>query len=262
MLPSGSKRRRPTDGPMPSPAPFVRPRRSAAVPALSSPAVELVLVRHGQPEWVRDGRNVDEPVLTAAGHRQAALAAQALAAERFDHVLVSPLVRARQTAAPIEQALGREARVVDWLAEIRNPLWDGTDHDTERIFAEARLRPAEQHWDGLPGGESFRDFHDRIVGGLTGLLADVGVRQATGALPLWTVGDPDVRVLVVAHAGTNSVILTHLLGVQPVPWEWERFVLHHASISHAMSLAIGGGWSFSLLRLSDTRHLPAELITR
>jgi len=219
-------------------------------------------VRHGQPEWVRAGRNVDDPALTDVGRRQADLAAQALVAERFDRVLVSPLVRARQTAAPIERALGAQAEVVDWLAEIRNPEWEGTDHDTDRIFAEARLRPAEQHWDGLAGGESFRDFHDRVVGGLTGLLGEVGVRQATGALPLWSVGAPDRRVLVVAHAGTNSVILTHLLGVQPVPWEWERFVLHHASISHAMPLAIGGGWSFSLLRLSDTRHLPPELTTR
>ena len=224
--------------------------------------MELVLVRHGQPEWVHDGRNVDDPVLTDVGHRQAACAAEALRAERFDRVLVSPLVRARQTAAPIEAALGVHAEVADWLAEIRNPEWEGTDHDTERIFADARMRPAEQLWDGLPGGESFRHFHDRVVAGLTGLLADVGVRSATGALPLWTVEDPAKRLLVVAHAGTNSVILTHLLGVQPVPWEWERFVLHHGSISQAMPLAMAHGWSFSLLRLSDTRHLPAELTTR
>jgi probable phosphoglycerate mutase len=224
--------------------------------------VEILLVRHGQPEWVREGRNVDDPVLTAVGQEQARRAAAALATERFDRVLVSPLVRARQTAAPIEAALGRPAEVVDWLAEIRNPEWDGTDHDTERIFAEARLRPAEQHWDGLPGGESFRDFHDRVVGGLRHMLADVGVRPATTTLPLWTVAQPDLRVLLVAHAGTNSVILTHLLGVQPVPWEWERFVLHHASISQAMPLPIGEGHSFSLLRLSDTSHLPAELTTR
>jgi probable phosphoglycerate mutase len=201
-------------------------------------------------------------VLTEVGHAQARCAAEALAAERFDRVLVSPLVRARQTAAPIEARLGVEAEVVDWLAEIRNPEWDGTDHDTERIFAEARLRPAEMHWDGLPGGESFRTFHERVVGGLTALLGGVGVRAAPGRLPLWTVDDPAVRVLVVAHAGTNSVILTHLLGVQPVPWEWERFVLHHASISHAMPLMIGEGWSFSLLRLSDTRHLTPALTTR
>ncbi len=224
--------------------------------------MELVLVRHGQPEWVRNDRNVDDPVLTELGHRQAGLAAEALAGERFDRVLVSPLVRARQTAAPIEAALGVTAEVLDWLAELRNPVWEGSVHDTERIFAEARRRPAEQHWDGLPGGESFRDFHDRVVGGLVPLLAAMGVHPATTTLPLWTVERPDQRVLIVAHAGTNSVLLTHLLGVQPVPWEWERFVLHHASISQAMTLQIGEGHSFSLLRLSDTGHLGPALTTR
>ena len=224
--------------------------------------MELVLVRHGQPEWVRDGYNVDDPVLTDLGHRQAQRAADALAGERFDRVLVSPLVRARQTAAPIEAALGVTGEVHDWLAELRNPVWEGTAHDTERIFAEARRRPAEQHWDGLPGGESFREFHDRVVGGLLPFLAAMGVRPATATLPLWDVDGPDQRVLVVAHAGTNSVLLTHLLGVQPVPWEWERFVLHHASISQTMTLPIGEGHSFSLLRLSDTSHLGPDLTTR
>ena len=32
-----------------------------------------------------------------------------------------------------------------------------------------------------------------------------------------------LRIAVVAHGGTNSVVLTHLLGIPPVPWEWLRF---------------------------------------
>lgn len=210
---------------------------------------------------MRAGRNVDDPVLTDVGHRQAALAAAALRGERFDRVLVSPLVRARQTVAPIETALGVIAEVHPWLAEIRNPEWEGTEHDTERIFADARRRPSAQHWDGLPGGEPFRDFHTRVVGGLVGFLASVGVRRSTDVLPLWAMDRPDLRVLMVAHGGTNSVILGHLLGVEPVPWEWERFVIRHASFSEAFPVPISDGHSFALTRLSDTRHLPVELIT-
>lgn len=224
--------------------------------------MELVLVRHGQPEWVRDGRNVDDPRLTELGRTQAERAGVALAELDVDRLLVSPLVRAQQTAEPIAAALGLEAETLDWLAELRNPEWDGTDHDVERIFAEARRRPAEAHWEGLEGGESFREFHDRVVGGLRGLLGELGVRPDPTDYPVWEVDDPGERVVVVAHAGTNSLILTHLLGVHPVPWEWERFVLHHASISVALAVPIAGHHSFSLLRLSDTRHLPGELETR
>lgn len=223
--------------------------------------MELVLVRHGEPEWVRDGRNVDNPRLTERGRTQAECAAAVLATERFDRVLVSPLDRAAETAAPIAAALGVTPETHPWLAEIANPNWDGTDHDVDRIFAEARLRPAEQHWDGLPGGESFRDFHTRVVQGLVDTLDRAATRQTADPLPVWEVDRPDERWLVVAHAGTNSVILTHLLGVTPVPWEWERFVTFHASVSRVSALRIGTGWSFSLLSLSDVRHL-GELVTR
>ena len=44
--------------------------------------VEFVLVRHGQPEWVRDGFNVADPPLTEFGERQASLMAEALARRR------------------------------------------------------------------------------------------------------------------------------------------------------------------------------------
>lgn len=224
--------------------------------------MELVLIRHGQPEWVRDGLNVDDPRLTDLGHEQARRTAAALADVAVDRLFVSPLLRAQQTAAPIAESVGREAEIFDFLAEIRNPEWDGTDHDVERIFSEARQRPAELHWDGLDGGESFREFHARVGTGLAGLLGELGVRPDPSDLPLWEVDEPDRRYVVVAHAGTNSVILTHLLGVEPVPWEWERFVIHHASISLAQTVGLGGKWSFSLTRLSDTRQLPGELETR
>ncbi len=68
--------------------------------------MEIVLIRHGEPEWVRDGLNVVDPPLTGRGLAQAERLAEALADESFDEILVSPLVRARQTAAPLLAALG------------------------------------------------------------------------------------------------------------------------------------------------------------
>ena len=67
-----------------------------------------MLIRHGQPEWVRDGLNVVDPPLTELGHRQASALAPVMAAQELDEVLVSPLLRARQTAAPVLEALGRD----------------------------------------------------------------------------------------------------------------------------------------------------------
>ena len=85
-----------------------------------------MLIRHGQPEWVRDGLNVVDPPLTELGRRQAAALAGVMATQQLDEVLVSPLLRARQTAAPVLDALGRAEDIDMWLEEIRDPKWHGT----------------------------------------------------------------------------------------------------------------------------------------
>jgi probable phosphoglycerate mutase len=221
--------------------------------------MEIVLVRHGEPEWSRDGLTIDDPQLTDLGRQQAAMLADRLAGQHFDHVLVSPLRRARETVEPIAERLGREPQVLDWLAEITNPQWEGTPaENVERIFAETRVRPAEELWEGLPGGESFRDFHVRVTTGIEGLLHERGGERLSVDPALWHLPQPDERVLVVAHGGTNAVSLGHLLGIAPVPWEWERFISYHSGVSTVMPIEISIGHSFSLLRLSDLSHLPDE----
>ena len=153
--------------------------------------MELVLVRHGEPEWVRDGYNVADPPLTARGHDQAAHLAERLADERFDEIYVSPLARARQTAVPLLKRLGRDEVVEDWLEEIRNPVWHGTPAErAEEAFAEERARPAHERWDGLVGGESVRDFVARIRLGARLFLAERGIEPAREDLPVWRVEGP------------------------------------------------------------------------
>ncbi|QQS24701.1 MAG: histidine phosphatase family protein [Actinomycetota bacterium] len=148
--------------------------------------MEIVLIRHGEPEWVRDGWNVDNPPLTERGRRQAEQMAEALAGEQFDDVLVSPLVRARETARPLLEALARAEVVDPWLEEIRNPIWHGTPRDkAEAAYREDRARPAEQRWLGLEGGEPVRDFVQRIHTGARAFLAERGVRRASHELPVW-----------------------------------------------------------------------------
>jgi probable phosphoglycerate mutase len=63
---------------------------------------------------------------------------------------------------------------------------------------------------------------------------------------------------VVAHSGTNGVLLCHLLGLDPVPWEWDRFVTMHASVTRLQSMQLGDGHTFALTRLSDVEHMPHD----
>ena len=70
------------------------------------------------------------------------------------------------------------------------------------------------------------------------------------------------RLCLVAHAGTNSAIISYLLGLQPTPWEWDRFVLGHASITRLEALELGDGFTFALTRLGDVEHLGVQDRTR
>jgi probable phosphoglycerate mutase len=225
--------------------------------------VEIVLVRHGEPEWVRDGLNVVDPPLTERGHAQARQLATALVDREFDELLVSPLIRARQTAAPLLAALGRDEVVEPWLEEIRDPMWHGTPAEkAAEAYKELRQRVPSERWDGLPGGESVREFVARIRTGAEKFFAERGVHRADDELPVWRIEDPRATIGLVAHAGTNSVTICQLLGLEPTPWEWDRFVLGHASVSRLEALPVGELYTFSLTTLSDVQHLDLANRTR
>jgi 2,3-bisphosphoglycerate-dependent phosphoglycerate mutase len=225
--------------------------------------MEIVLIRHGEPEWVRDGLTIVDPPLTELGRRQAERLADALADQHFDEVLVSPLVRARQTAAPLLEALGRPEVIDPWLEEIRDPVWHGTPAEkSAEAYAELKGRKAEDRWHGLDGGESIRDFVERIRGGATGFLADRGVVRSQVTLPVWEIAEPGARIALIAHAGTNSVTIGHLLGLEPTPWEWDRFVLGHTSVSRIEAMPLEDGYTFTLSKLSDLEHLDRADRTR
>jgi len=178
-------------------------------------------------------------------------------------MLVSPAVRARQTAEPIAEAVGLEPVVVDELVEMRLPNWRGQPPEQiKRNFDAARHRSLDAWWQGLPGGESFEDFHARISAAMSSLLAERGIRpDREHSEHAYEFEDEDMRLIVVAHGGTNAVALGCLLGIAPMPWEWERLALGHAAMAKLRAIPIGGGFVFSLRSFNDLEHLPRDLRT-
>ncbi len=185
--------------------------------------------------------------------------------DHVDQLWVSPMNRAMETANPIETELLPDRSVEDWLHEIKNPPhWEGSPVEhIDNWFANANLRPVDEMWsDGLgPGGESFWDFHTRVVQGLVETLDSNGIHRVDDNRHLYRVDDPDQRVIIVAHAGTNAVILGHLLGLEPVPWEWERFRQPHTGVSRLKAMRIADGWAFSLRQLGTVSHLHPGMVT-
>ncbi len=229
--------------------------------------MELYFIRHAQPAWVRDERSVMDPGLTELGRRQAERLAEVFAEFGDDgryptELLVSPTQRTRETAAPLAAKLGLTPEVIPFFEEVRLPDWSKTPvAEVARIIRQSRQRSYSEWWGGLPGGEDLRAFRDRLTGGLSELMSARSARLVDAEGALWHLDRPDQRLIFIGHGGSNSVALTFLLGLPPVPWEWERFAARHASITFLKTRRIAGSAIFSLRQFSSVGHLGAELHT-
>ena len=137
-------------------------------------APEVVLVRHGETEWAREGRHTgrtDVP-LTDAGRREGERLRSRLAERRFALVLTSPLARAADTCRLAGLGAGAQARPD--LAEWDYGRYEG--RTTADIRAEV---PEWSLWrDGCPDGETAADIGkraDRVAAELRELDGDAAV---------------------------------------------------------------------------------------
>src|SRR5205823_5346237 len=108
--------------------------------------MELLWVRHGEPERIAPGTGVRaDPALTDRGAEQAQRLADWLAFEPIDAIVCSPLLRAVETAAPIAASCGVEVEVVEALIEYDN----NSDHYIP--MEEMRLNKDER-WQAMVDG--------------------------------------------------------------------------------------------------------------
>jgi broad specificity phosphatase PhoE len=160
--------------------------------------------------------------------------------------------------APVAEQLKVEPRVESWLRELGLPRMNGmTSEEVQSFFGAARERELAHWWDGPPGGESFRHFHERVSGGAESLLLGghrMRIHEDSGHR-IWQLPETADRVLVVAHEGTNAVLLSHLLGIEPVPWEWIRFSSVWCGISRLRAVPVASGAVWVLDAFNRVDHL-------
>ena len=162
----------------------------------------ITLLRHGSVSYFDDaGRPVgsDMVALNELGRVQAKAAGDLLKGARFDKVVVSGLPRTIETAELVLQHNHHAAPPYEtWpeLREIRGErMQDLRDEDIETGFLDVFAKPSNFAARFL-GGETLREFTDRIFPAFARLLADPGWQEA----------------LLVLHGGTNRAILSYCLG--------------------------------------------------
>ena len=219
--------------------------------------IRLHIVRHGEPAWLVDGRAVDDPGLTDQGLREVKALSERISAEHFDAVYVSPLRRALETVQPVAETLALEPQICDWLAELGPPPFEGRPwEEVEEAFLQARARPPVQWWDGMPNGESFHEFHRRVSDGLEGLLSDAcgATSWKVDGYRMWSTPPDDMALLLVCHAGTAAVVLSHLLQLEVVPWVYERFPLSTGGSAELQTRRLSAGEIWTLTRFEGTTY--------
>lgn len=204
--------------------------------------MNLYLVRHGQTEYSRENRfcGTTNPPLTDVGQAMADAFANAYAATPWDAIYTSPMLRARQTVAPLERRTGVTATVEDGLAEIAYGEWERLTVDE----VKARSPEAYEYWAedvasrGAPGGETA--FH--VAARAMRAVEAIRTRHTTG------------NVLLVSHKATLRIITCALLGLD-VRLFRERIAQSVAAVS--MFVLEDGGARLTIL--GDRTHLPDAL---
>jgi probable phosphoglycerate mutase len=168
--------------------------------------------------------------LSSQGVAQAERLAVRLSKEAIDALCVSPLERARETAAPVAEALGLHAQVVDALNEVDVGAWTGA------TFESLKRHPDWASWNAArgqvrpPGGESLLEVQVRVARWIT---------QAAEAFP-------DGRVVGVCHADVVKAALCLALGLS--------LDHHHRLEVGAGSLSVleVGRWGMKTVQINET----------
>ena len=157
--------------------------------------MKIFYVRHGQTDWNLEqrmqGGQTDNP-LNGTGIQQAEETRELLKNIKYDIVIRSPMLRAKQTAEIINQDRDVEIIVDERLRERKLGQSEGDPVTPER---EKQIWDYELNID-LKGGENLKEFEDRIID----FIQDIKIKYQ------------DKTVLIVAHGGIAKVLKAYLYG--------------------------------------------------
>jgi broad specificity phosphatase PhoE len=202
--------------------------------------VRLLLARHGQTAWNASRRfqGSTDVGLSERGRAQAVALGQRLSGRRLAAVYVSPLRRARETAAIVCEESGSVLPLVavDELRELSLGEWEGrTVEEIKGQEGDPYLAWLRAPHDCLPpGGEP---------------LDSVATRVRTALDRIAAAHAEEDEVLVVAHGGVISVYACALLG-SSFNFLW-RLRVDNCSLTVVKPPR--------LVSVNDTSHLAAEL---
>ncbi len=218
--------------------------------------MKLIIIRHADPDYAKDS-------LTETGFREAELLSERLIHMNIKAFYVSPLGRARATAKPTLDKMGREAEVLDWLREFPARIngkegaadggcaWDWLPSqwtespcffDRESWMTDPRFTEA-----GVP------EEYKKVCMGLDSLLEAHGYKREKNYYRA-TAANEDTVVLF-CHFGLECVLLSRLLNISPMQL-WHGTCAAPSSVTTLVTEERREGIAyFRMGSFGDTSHL-------
>jgi len=221
--------------------------------------MKLIFIRHGDPNYAIDS-------LTEKGWKEAEILGEKIAQMDVKEFFVSPLGRAKDTAAVTLDKMNRTAIQKEWLREFAvrmerpeipgklQPVWDWLPQDW---MAEEKYFHYDTWYDtDIMREHGVEEEYKWICENFDGLLAELGYRRE-GKLYRVERQNADTFVFF-CHFGLECALLGHLLSVSPM-------ILWHCTCAAPTSVTTvvteerrEGIASFRTLTFGDISHLYAK----
>ena len=220
--------------------------------------MKLMFVRHAEPDYSIDS-------LTEKGHIEAEILSHRLCKIDVKAYYVSPMGRAKATAAYTLDKLGRTAEELPWLAEYRGRSYDpfkGCDRfPWDYRPHEWQNRPLlwdVNRWteDELTRTGTTAAIWKETCEGIDALLARHGYIR-DGGIYRCEDNRPDT-LMFFCHFGISMALIGHLTGISPMVL-WQCFSALPSSVTTLVTEERDKGEVFfRCMQLGDLSHLYAE----
>ena len=218
--------------------------------------MKILIIRHGDPDYENDS-------LTEHGRLEAEYLAEMLCKKDIKSFYTSPYGRAYETAAVTLEKMGREAEVLPWLREfdvlidrpdrpdIKKISWDWLPQDwTEdlRFYDKDKWYKNER----MAAGK-VEDAYREVTEQFDALIEKHGYRREGGYYRAERPNHDTIAMF--CHFGVESVILSHIMGVSPMPL-WHHTCAAPTSVTTLVTEERREGIAvFRMLAFGETTHL-------
>lgn len=229
--------------------------------------MKLLLIRHGDPDYENDS-------LTPKGFIEAELLSKRLEKTKIDYYYVSPLGRAIDTAAPTLMKKKVTAIECDWLKEFQGTClrpdkdkeiicWDWLPKDWagEKDFYDKDKWLDSSLWHSSSAlgnrSENIRKEYEYVCNSFDELMKNHGYVYNKNGGYYDVVTPNNDTIAFFCHFGVSVVILSHILGISPMPL-WHGLVAAPSSVTTiATEERTNGIAHFRVSGYGDISHLFA-----